>query len=382
MVGVTSGAAAAEVRAAEPKTSAAGEPNRLRTRSPCSAQPACSPSAFSIARRAHRAVPVGRSTIARSCRPPSCGLRCAHWRGDRRVHDSGCGHLGRGTQRDQPLPVRPGPGRVGRQLLRPELVERRLRQVPDHAGRTGPAGRSAMSAAPPLRRRPANQEKVARGKVIDLHRWLDRWPTVAHWWLTGSSERNQARWSSYSRGYVAKIMKIYHAVSNEEAAKDVRRPPPPPPAGGGGLTTRWIQETNAGIAYAGRWRPAAYRNYSDGRVLYSDRNGATATYSFYAKSVAWIGPVGSTRGKARVSLDGVVIGVVDLRRSTFKPQVNIFGKKWANVGQHTLTDPGNRKRPPGRDRSVHHHPLTPARTAADPSTAVPALDRPAPPDAG
>ncbi len=183
---------------------------------------------------------------------------------------------------------------------------------------------------------PRNQEKVARGKVIDLHRWLGRWPTVAHWWLTGSSERNPARWSSYSRAYVAKIMKIYHAVSNEEAAKDVRRPPPPPPAGGGGLTTRWIQETNAGIGYAGRWRPASYRNYSDGRVLYSDRDGATATYSFYAKSVAWIGPVGSTRGKARVSIDGVVIGVVDLRRSTFKPQVNIFGKKWASVGQHTL----------------------------------------------
>ena len=45
---------------------------------------------------------------------------------------------------------------------------------------------------------PANQERVARGKVIDLHHWLDTWPNVAHWWLTGSSERNQARWSSSS----------------------------------------------------------------------------------------------------------------------------------------------------------------------------------------
>lgn len=32
---------------------------------------------------------------------------------------------------------------------------------------------------------PRNQERVARGKVIDLHRWLDTWPNVAHWWLTG-----------------------------------------------------------------------------------------------------------------------------------------------------------------------------------------------------
>lgn len=183
---------------------------------------------------------------------------------------------------------------------------------------------------------PSNQEKVARGKVTDLHRWLDTWPNVAHWWLTGSGERNQARWSSYSRAYVAKIMKIYHGVSNEEAALDLGKVPPPPPTGAVDVTTRRIQETNAGIAYAGRWRPATYKNYSDGRVLYSDRNGATATYTFYAKSVAWIGPVGSTRGKARVSIDGVVIGMVDLRRSTFKPQVNIYGKKWATVGHHTI----------------------------------------------
>ena len=37
---------------------------------------------------------------------------------------------------------------------------------------------------------PANQETVAHRKVTALYNWLDAWPTVAHWWLTGSSERN------------------------------------------------------------------------------------------------------------------------------------------------------------------------------------------------
>jgi hypothetical protein len=183
---------------------------------------------------------------------------------------------------------------------------------------------------------PANQEKVARGKVTDLHQWLDTWPRVAHWWLTGSGERSHANWSSSSKTYVAKIMKLYRAVSEEVAAKDVGGPAAPPPATKVQVTTRVIQESNAGIAYAGSWDNARHKAYADGRVLYSQRNGATATYTFYAKSVAWIGPVGNTRGKARVTVDGKVIGVVDLRRSTFRPQVTVFSKAWPQVGQHTI----------------------------------------------
>ena len=50
---------------------------------------------------------------------------------------------------------------------------------------------------------PVNQETVARGKVTGLYNWLDTWPNVAHWWLTGSGERNRALWSTYSKTYVA-----------------------------------------------------------------------------------------------------------------------------------------------------------------------------------
>jgi hypothetical protein len=184
---------------------------------------------------------------------------------------------------------------------------------------------------------PTNQEKVARGKVISLYNWLDTWPNVAHWWLTGSGERNQALWSSYSKSYVAKIMALYNTVSDTQAALDVGAVPPPPPVGVVDVTTRRIQETNVGIAYVGRWGVASHTGYADGRVLYSERDGATATYTFYAKSIAWIGPVGSTRGKARVSIDGTVIGIVDMRRSSFKPQVNLFSRSWRRAGEHTIT---------------------------------------------
>lgn len=180
---------------------------------------------------------------------------------------------------------------------------------------------------------PANQEKVARGKVTDLYRWLDTWPNVAHWWLTGSGDTNQAVWSTYSKTYVAKIMKIYQATTDAMLGLA----PKPPPVGSVTVATRRIQETNAGIAYSRGWSPASHEAYAGGRVLYSERDGAIATYTLYAKSVAWIGPVGPTRGRARVYVDGTSIGIVDLRRSSFKPRVTLFSRAWSRAGAHTLT---------------------------------------------
>ena len=55
---------------------------------------------------------------------------------------------------------------------------------------------------------PYNQEKVAFGKLRDLYTWLGSWKRVAYWWLTGSSEKNEKKWSSYAKGYVSKIMQL------------------------------------------------------------------------------------------------------------------------------------------------------------------------------
>jgi hypothetical protein len=55
---------------------------------------------------------------------------------------------------------------------------------------------------------PYNQEKVAYGKLADLHDWLGTWKRVAYWWLTGSSEKNEKKWSSYAKGYVRNIMQL------------------------------------------------------------------------------------------------------------------------------------------------------------------------------
>jgi hypothetical protein len=189
---------------------------------------------------------------------------------------------------------------------------------------------------------PINQEKVARGKVTALWNWLGSWENVAHWWLTGSGDTNRAHWSTYSKSFVAKVMKIYANVSETTAAADVMAAPPappaptPPPLGRVVVETRRIGEDNVGVAYTGRWAEARHNAYSGGAVIYSERDGATVTYPFYGQSVTWIGPVGPTRGKATVTVDSRVVATVDLRRSSFSARVALFTRTWSGTGNHWI----------------------------------------------
>jgi hypothetical protein len=69
---------------------------------------------------------------------------------------------------------------------------------------------------------PWNQERVAFGKIHDLYRWLGSWKRVAYWWLTGSSEANEKRWSAYARGYVQNIMRLRLRAPKDAAAMPAR----------------------------------------------------------------------------------------------------------------------------------------------------------------
>jgi len=177
---------------------------------------------------------------------------------------------------------------------------------------------------------PANQEIVAHRKATALYVWLDSWPAVAHWWLTGSGERNPALWSSFSRTYVARVMAIMKTgrTTLTVAARS---------------STSWIDatdtrvpETAAAIAYRGHWSTARYSAYAGRQVKYATSTGAAATMRFTGTGIAWIGPVGPTRGAARVYLDGRYVATVNLRRSTFHARIVLFSRALPAGGTHTI----------------------------------------------
>jgi len=172
---------------------------------------------------------------------------------------------------------------------------------------------------------PANQERVARGKFTTLYRSLHSWRRVAFWWLTGSSRK--AGWSPTARRYVGKVMRAYaHARTNVPGV------PVGPRA-----RSRHFGERNALVTYTGGWKSARHRGYAGHTVRYATGAGATATLTFTGSRVTWYGPVGPTRGKARVSIDGTDVRTVDLHRRSFAARAALFSRSWSSSGAHTLT---------------------------------------------
>ena len=166
---------------------------------------------------------------------------------------------------------------------------------------------------------PANQEKVARGKVHDLHGRFRNWRVVAHWWLTGSSSTNEATWSSYSKRYVEKVMTIYRAGAPRTEAQTIV-----------------VGQSNRRIDYDGRWGAARHPAYSADTIRWSNSAGATATFQFTGRSVAWIGPRGPTRGKAHVYVDGRYSRTIDLYASRFQARNTVWSQTWTKAGGHTI----------------------------------------------
>jgi len=175
---------------------------------------------------------------------------------------------------------------------------------------------------PDAKQTPAHQEFVASAKIRDLYRGLDSWRRVAYWWLTGSSQTTD--WSDYATNYVHRVMDRYRA----RADGSPRTPSPERHA---------YSEKSSRISYDGRWRTAKFGGYVGGAVRYATARGSTATFTFTGSKIIWYGPVGPTRGKARVMIDGQLIRTVDLRSSSFTARKVLFKKGWSGPAEHTLT---------------------------------------------
>ena len=166
---------------------------------------------------------------------------------------------------------------------------------------------------------PVNQERVARAKMSELYRWLGSWERVSYWWLTGSSRTSA--WSNAARQYVARVMAIFGGVETEKPSV---------------LAIRHYSERSSTIDYSGAWHTARAARYAGGRVSYASAPGARAQIDFTGLRIAWYGPVGPTRGKARVLLDGKVAATVDLNRPTFRPRVLLYSHTWKTAARHSL----------------------------------------------
>ena len=99
--------------------------------------------------------------------------------------------------------------------------------------------------------------------------------------------------------------------------------------------TSALSDSTSAIRWSGSWSLARHSSYLGGRAHSTTSRGSTATMTFSGSGIAWAGPVGPTRGKARVYLDGNLVATVDLYRSSFAARDIVFARNVSN-GTHTL----------------------------------------------
>ena len=96
-----------------------------------------------------------------------------------------------------------------------------------------------------------------------------------------------------------------------------------------------LSDSSSAIRYSGTWAFVKYASYLNQRAHWTKARSASATYTFDGASVAWAGPVGPTRGKARIIVDGRLVATVDTYRATFKAREVLWAATLKD-GRHTL----------------------------------------------
>lgn len=102
------------------------------------------------------------------------------------------------------------------------------------------------------------------------------------------------------------------------------------------MTPKAVGESSSAITYRGSWSRATSSLYVGGAVRASHGVGASASLAFTGRSVAWITTTGPARGIARVYVDGISAGTVDLRATATSTRSLSFIRNFTASGRHTI----------------------------------------------
>ncbi|MEV7866917.1 N-acetylmuramoyl-L-alanine amidase [Streptomyces sp. NPDC088124] len=95
-----------------------------------------------------------------------------------------------------------------------------------------------------------------------------------------------------------------------------------------------VQETSA--TRGGSWTTRSSTSYLGGKSYSSSAKGASLSWTFTGKSVAWVVSRAASSGQAYVYVDGVKAATVDLKSATTKYRDAIWTKTWSTSAKHTV----------------------------------------------
>jgi hypothetical protein len=108
------------------------------------------------------------------------------------------------------------------------------------------------------------------------------------------------------------------------------------PAIGPATTPVVVQDDSRQLAYTGSWTPVRASGYLGGSGRVTTAPGARVRLTFGGSAVAIIAPLGPTRGRATVVVDGKPAGTIDLYRSSGLSRQIVYATAWPTAGTHTI----------------------------------------------
>jgi subtilisin family serine protease len=102
------------------------------------------------------------------------------------------------------------------------------------------------------------------------------------------------------------------------------------------VTPSAISDRSTSLSYHLTWRRDLRSLATNGTITTSSTAGATVRYRFTGRGVAVVAPTTSTRGKARIYIDGVYRATIDLRTATVQNRRVVYARNFGAFGTHTI----------------------------------------------
>ena len=168
---------------------------------------------------------------------------------------------------------------------------------------------------------PANQDKVAAGRVTDLRRAWARWDRVAYWWLTGTAVPHRA-------GPAIAAITTWFRVDERRTGRGLAGATHGP----SGSSTTGTPPSH----YAGAWADAGHHAVRLATMRTTPTSaGATPPCASRADLSASSARSGPTRGRMTVSSTGGPAVTVDLRARVLQPARAIYPARGARASGPT-----------------------------------------------
>ncbi len=91
------------------------------------------------------------------------------------------------------------------------------------------------------------------------------------------------------------------------------------------------------LDYAGAWSRSTDHRFMGRHARYASASGASATWTFTGREVAWVAAKGHHYGRARIYVDGVLRGTVDLDAAKTRFRRVVFRATWGSSGAHRIS---------------------------------------------